>query len=188
MARDFSKYSDEELVELTARQNTLAFASIVNRYKSDIASVVRGMLGNVAEVEDVGLEVFVRFYNSAKNFRGESSVKTYLTRIAINLSLNEIKRRKRKRWLSFEEKPKEDISLNDDFSKQETKELVDMALNQLEPKFKSVIVLRLIQGYSTKEVAEILDLPIGTVLSRLSRAQQKLRQIILSLEKTYDHG
>ncbi|PLX03723.1 MAG: hypothetical protein C0595_06025, partial [Marinilabiliales bacterium] len=78
MARDFSKYSDEELVELTARQNTLAFASIVNRYKSDIASVVRGMLGNVAEVEDVGLEVFVRFYNSAKNFRGESSVKTYL--------------------------------------------------------------------------------------------------------------
>lgn len=176
------------MVQLTAMENTLAFASLVNRYKSDIASVVKGMLGNVAEAEDVGLEVFVRFYNSAKNFRGESSVKTYLTRIAINLSLNEIKSRKRKRWLSFDEKPKEDISLSDDFSKQEIKELVDMALDQLEPKFKSVIVLRLIQGYSTKEVSEILNLPMGTVLSRLSRAQQKLRQIILMLEKTHENG
>jgi len=173
---------------MSASDDKLAFAAIVNRYKNDIAIVIKGMLGNVAEVDDIGLEVFVRFYNSIRKFRGDSALKTYLTRIAINLSLNEIKSRKRKRWLSFDEKPKEIISISDIFSQKDTEEIVNMGLNQLEPKFRSVIVLRLMQGYSTKEVSEILNLPIGTVLSRLSRAQEKLRHIILKLDKTQENG
>ena len=62
-----------------------------------------------------------------------------------------------------------------------SKELIDIALEQLEPKFKSVVVLRLIDGYSTEETAKILNLPLGTVLSRLSRAQLKLKDILSSL-------
>ena len=127
--------------------------------------------------------IFIRFYHSVSKFRGDSSIKTYLTRIAINLSLNELKRRKTKRWLVFEENYKETKTLSDEFEDNEIKEMVNLALDELEPNFRSIVVLRLIQGYSTKESAEILNLPQGTVLSRLARGQKKLRQIILKNEK-----
>jgi RNA polymerase sigma-70 factor (ECF subfamily) len=65
--------------------------------------------------------------------------------------------------------------------KREAKELVDKALKSLDPKFRVVVVMRMLQGYSTKETAEILDLPIGTVLSRLSRAQKQLKDILEKL-------
>ena len=182
LVKDLSTYDDMQLLEMSLKNNSLAFAEIVKRYKDVIATIIKSMLGNVAEAEDVGLEVFVRFYNSASSFRGDSSLKTYLTRIAINLSLNELKRRKKKRLMNIEDVKYagavDHISKNTDL-----KELIDKALEYLEPKFKSVLVLRLVEGYSTKEVGEILQLPQGTVLSRLSRAQEKLRKIILMLDK-----
>jgi RNA polymerase sigma-70 factor (ECF subfamily) len=188
LGKDFSTYSDEKLVKLSAAANAKAFAVLVNKYKDDVAAIVKGMLGDVPEADDVGLEVFIRFYNSASKFRGDSHLKTYLTRIAINLSLNELKSRKNKYMLSIDDSIKENASITDEFSEKEIKDVVNMGLERLEAKFKSVLVLRLIQGYSTKEVAEILNLPLGTVLSRLSRAQQKLRDIILTFDKTYSHG
>lgn len=65
--------------------------------------------------------------------------------------------------------------------KREAKELVNKALMQLDPKFRIVVVMRMLQGYSTKETAEILKLPLGTVLSRLSRAQEQLKEILQKL-------
>ncbi len=62
----------------------------------------------------------------------------------------------------------------------EEKEFVNMAIKKLQPKFQSVIVLRLIDGYSTEETAEILKIPVGTVLSRLARGQQKLKNLLSS--------
>jgi len=188
LGKDFSTYSDEKLVKLSAAANAKAFAVLVNKYKDDVAAVVKGMLGDVPEADDVGLEVFIRFYNSASKFRGDSHLKTYLTRIAINLSLNELKSRKKKYMSSIDDTIRESASISDEFSDKEIKDVVDMGMERLEAKFKSVLVLRLIQGYSTKEVAETLNLPLGTVLSRLSRAQQKLRDVILSFDKTYSHG
>jgi RNA polymerase sigma-70 factor (ECF subfamily) len=69
----------------------------------------------------------------------------------------------------------------DKFAEADSKEQIDKALQQLDPDFRSVVVLRLIKGHSTKETAEILNLPLGTVLSRLSRAQKNLREILTSL-------
>jgi RNA polymerase sigma-70 factor (ECF subfamily) len=183
LREDFAKYSEGELIEAIKHGKQNAFAWLVSQYQNDVARTVIGMLGNVAEADDVGQEVFIRFYHSVSKFRGDSSIKTYLTRIAINLSLNELKRRKVKRWLVFEENYKETKTLSDDFESSEIKELVNLALSELEPNFRSVVVLRLIQGYSTKESAEILNLPQGTVLSRLARGQEKLRQIILRNEE-----
>lgn len=183
MDLNFSKYSDQDLIDSIKKGNQLAFKWLMLQYEKDIAKTVMGMLGNVAEADDVGQETFIRFYNSVSKFRGDSSIKTYLTRIAINLSLNELKRRKAKRWLVFSDNYREDKVSTDDFGKSEIDELVHKALNELEPKFKSVVVLRLLQGYSTKETVDILNLPQGTVLSRLARGQEKLRQIVLNLEK-----
>jgi RNA polymerase sigma-70 factor (ECF subfamily) len=176
------------LVEAIKHGNQSAFTWLVRKYEKDIARTVIGMLGKVAVADDVGQETFIRFYHSVSKFRGDSSIKTYLTRIAINLSLNEIKRGKAKRWLVFKDNYKDDNFISDEFDKKETKQLVQKALSSLEPKFRSVLVLRLLQGYSTKETVEILKLPQGTVLSRLARGQEKLRQIVLNLEKAESYG
>jgi RNA polymerase sigma-70 factor (ECF subfamily) len=139
------------------------------------------MLGHTTEAEDVGQETFVRFYQSLYRFRGESSIGTYLTRIAINLSLNEIRKRKRSRNLLFSknENAIENVpDPHDSKDQKEAKTLVQWGLQKLPPKFRSVIALRLIDGYSTEETAKILNLPVGTVLSRLARAQMKLKAIL----------
>ena len=173
--------TDEEIVNAVREGNLDAYEELVKRHESRVAATVIGMLGNCPEADDVGQETFIRFFQNIKKFRGESSVGTYLTRIAINLSLNELKRRKRRRN-RFSEKSSD--QLTDVMDNQNTnlyndeKETVQQAIQKLEPKFRSVVVLRLIEGYSTKEAAEILKVPVGTILSRLTRAQMKLREML----------
>ncbi len=87
--------SDIELIEKTKAGDQRAFGQLVSRHQSRVAATVIGMLGNSPEADDIGQEVFVRFYRSIVSFRGEANLSTYLTRIAINLSLNELKRRKK---------------------------------------------------------------------------------------------
>jgi RNA polymerase sigma-70 factor (ECF subfamily) len=173
--------SDRDLVEAARQGDSNAFKELVRRFEPVVAATVIGMLGNCTEAEDVGQETFIRFYKSLKNFRGDSSVRTYLTRIAMNLSLNEIKRRRRRRLL-FSWKPVEEFHDIADPKRRDPEdldtEIVSRAIQGLEEPFRAVIVLRLIDGYSTRETADILDLPVGTVLSRLSRAQKKLREIL----------
>lgn len=143
------------------------------------------MLGDTAEADDVAQETFIRLFNALHQFRGDAQLNTYLTRIAINLSLNALKKRQRnqKRFLLFQRdddsvKQMEDTAMNPE--RQDTKELVQRALQQLEPEFRSVVVLRLLDGFSVKETAEILNVPQGTVASRLARGQLKLKEIMES--------
>jgi RNA polymerase sigma-70 factor (ECF subfamily) len=74
-----------------------------------------------------------------------------------------------------------EIADQDNEEKREAKEIVNKALQSLDPKFRVIVMMRMLQGYSTKETAEILDLPLGTVLSRLSRAQEQLKDILKKL-------
>ncbi len=186
--------TDIELVEMARNGNPQAFKILIQRHQKRVATTVLGMLGNTVEADDVGQETFIRFYRALPNFRGDSAVGTYLTRIAINLALNELKRRKKRSFLSFftianpnsDNSDEYEVPIADDSEtpeKYESKELVQKALLHLDPKFRSVIVLRLIEGYSTQETADLLDLPLGTVLSRLTRAQDKLKQIIQQIEQ-----
>lgn len=180
MERDIG-VTEAELVAAARAGDDGAFAEIVRLCEPAVAATIFGMLGDCAEAEDVGQETFVRFYKSLDRFRGESSVKTYLVRIAINLSLNEIKRRKRRRLL-FSPRPVEehlDLPAADGVRGQSgDKELVAKALESLEDKYRSVVVLRLLDGYSTGETAGILGIPVGTVLSRLARAQDKMKRAL----------
>jgi RNA polymerase sigma-70 factor (ECF subfamily) len=178
------KISDKDLVQRARNGDNNAFRRLVEQNQHKVAATVIGMLGNCPEADDVGQETFVRFYRSLDQFRGESSVGTYLTQIAINLSLNELKRRKRRNTLFFsrsEVKMETATEKNDPKKKKELKEIVRLGLEKLDPKHRAVAVLRLIEGYSTKETARILRLPAGTVLSRLARAQKKLREILAPL-------
>lgn len=165
--------SDDLLVKKSVEGDLIAFKTLVIRYEGKVAGVVKSMIGNTEEAADVGQEVFIRFYESLRKFRGESSVGTYLVRIAINLSLNEIKKRKRRFLFFTNEEAGSNIALKED--KKDLKEMLDYEFNQLDPDFKAVATLRLVEGYSTEETAALLQIPLGTVLSRLARAQKKLR-------------
>jgi RNA polymerase sigma-70 factor (ECF subfamily) len=179
---NYSELEDRELVEKARAGSKAAFAGLVRKYEQTVAGVVIGMLGQGADAEDVGQNVFIRFYKALDDYRGEAALGTYLTRIAINLSLNELKRRRRMNMFFY--KPQQDspdLDFKEEQDRQDeydTKKAVNHALQQLEPKFRSVVVLRMLQGYSTKETADILKLPLGTVLSRLSRAQEKLKDLL----------
>jgi RNA polymerase sigma-70 factor (ECF subfamily) len=110
---------------------------------------------------------------------------TYIQKIAINLTLNEIKRRKRF-FSMFSQKGNNEmyeyeIADFDSEERRDANELVNKALMRLDPKFRIVVAMRMLQGYSTKETAEILEVPLGTVLSRLSRAQEQLKEILENL-------
>ncbi len=164
--------SDEVLIGKCKGGDMAAFKMLVVRHEGKVAGVIRSMLGPTPEAEDVGQEVFIRFYDALGKFRGEAQVGTYLIRIAINLSLNELKKKKRTsaRFTTMEaaaNKGTEDMM--------DLNEQLNFEFSQLEPEFQTVATLRLIEGYSTEETSDILSIPIGTVLSRLARAQQKLR-------------
>jgi len=172
--------TDQELIKQAREGSNQAFEQVIKKYESQVAATVIGMLGKCDAADDVGQEVFIRFHKSINRFREDSALGTYLTRIAINLSLNELKRIKRR--LSFFTKPEENGRVepsnnpDDAITLNERQGLVQNAIRKLEPKFRAVIVLRLIEGYSTEETAAILNIPMGTVLSRLSRAQKKLKE------------
>ncbi|MGI6779171.1 MAG: RNA polymerase sigma factor [Bacteroidales bacterium] len=180
---DYSSIEDFQLIDKAISGDDNAFAELVKRYQQAIAKIVISMLGPGEDAQDVGQQVFIRFFRALEDFRGESTVLTYLTRIAINLSLNELNRRKRFFTLFSKatEIAKENYTMADETNIEydfEIKELINNALQSLQPKYRSVIVLRMMEGYTTKETAKILNLPIGTVLSRLSRAQDKLKEIL----------
>lgn len=172
--------SDQQLIILSQKGDQLAFREIVNRYRSRVAATVIGMLGHTPEAEDAGQETFIRLYRGLGQFRGDASLGTYLTRIAINVALNEIKRQK-KRGEFLHDRTIEDLQIADQNSEapaDSSKEIIRRGLQHLEPEFRAVILLRIFEGFTTQDTATILDIPVGTVLSRLSRAQKKLREVI----------
>ncbi|MCB0279360.1 MAG: sigma-70 family RNA polymerase sigma factor [Calditrichaeota bacterium] len=172
--------TEEELVSALKAGNKAAFKDVIKQYESLVAATTISMLGRTVEAEDIGQETFIQFYKYIDNFRGDSSIGTYLTRIAMNLSLNELKRRKRRRFF-FKDTEEEFIDPANPVKGMEDRELVHKAMQQLDEKYKSVITLRLIDGLSTRQTSEHLNLPEGTILSRLARGQEKLRHIIDSL-------
>lgn len=186
MINDTYTATDEnDLVKASLNGDQNAFGEIVTRYQKMVARTVKGMLGDSVFAEDIGQEVFINLFHSLSEFRGEAKLSTYIQKIAINLTLNEIKRRKRF-FSMFSQKGNNEmyefeIADHDSEEKREASEIVNKALLAMEPKFRAILIMRMLQGYSTKETAEILNLPIGTVLSRLSRAQEQIRHILKKL-------
>ncbi|MFH1686540.1 MAG: RNA polymerase sigma factor [bacterium] len=173
--------TDKELVAASSKGDMRAFEKLVKRLEPRVAATVISMLGNSPEVDDVGQETFVRFYKALDQYRGDSSVASYVTRIAMNLSLNELKRRKR--WFGLFSADDSDLvqaagAGGNSEATYDDRELVRMALQQLTPEYRAVVVLRIMEGYSTEETANILKIPVGTVTSRLARGQAKLKDIV----------
>jgi RNA polymerase sigma-70 factor (ECF subfamily) len=185
ITESYRQKDDNMLVSESLMGDMQAFSEIVSRYQGMVARTIKGMLGDTVFSEDIGQEVFIKLFYSLSDFRREAKLSTYIQKIAVNLTLNEIKRRKK--FFSIfaqagnSEMHEFDVAAHGTEESRDANEIVSKALNMLEPKFRIVVIMRMLQGYSTKETAEILELPLGTVLSRLSRAQEQLRGILQKL-------
>jgi RNA polymerase sigma-70 factor (ECF subfamily) len=176
-----SEYNESKLIRQAREGNEEAFRQLVTSHEQRIRATAYGMLGDIQQAEDIAQEVFIQFFKNLNRFRGEAALSTYLTRIAINLSLNELERIKRRRMRFQDIKEENGLPEEpgpDKARELEVREILEQGLRRLEPEFRVVLALRLIEGYSLKETAQILQLPVGTVASRLSRAQEKLKNLI----------
>ena len=173
---------DAALVARARRGDDDAFRRLVERHQAAVARTVFGMLGSRDDADDVGQETFVRFHQALDAFRGESSVRTYLVRIAMSCALNALRstRRRELRFVSNDAAIAEAVDPGAEIvpADASTAQRIRLALDALSAEHRAVVVLRLLDECSTKEAAEILQIPEGTVLSRLSRAVRQLRVIL----------
>ncbi|MCC7052730.1 MAG: RNA polymerase sigma factor [Gemmatimonadaceae bacterium] len=171
--------NDADLVARARRGDDDAFRRLVERHQAAVARTVFGMLGAGDDADDAGQETFVRFHQALDSFRGDSSVRTYLVRIAMSVSLNALRSRTRRetRFVSDDTAIEHavDETTGAAMPDGDTAERIRLALDALSEEHRAVVVLRLLEERSTRETAEILEVPEGTVLSRLSRAVRQLR-------------
>ncbi len=173
------------LIEQFLAGDEAGFAMLVKRYQNKVLNIVYSLLGQSGEAEDIAQEVFMKVYHGLRSFRKEAQFATWLYRICVNTTYNYIKAHKR--FLPLEEAQTQDafpkIAAHS-LEAQETKELVNKAIAELPFHFRSVLVLKEIEGLSYKEIARTLSCRIGTVESRLFRARELLRKSLTPLLKT----
>jgi len=164
---------EPELIRRSKGGSREAFGQLVSRYQVPVYRVVRGILGSPSESEDVAQEVFLKGYANLAKFRGESGFFTWLYRIAVNEAL---RARKRRAFANADALP--EVEAPPPAPSEEdapTLATLEKLLRKLSDEFRSIVVLRDIEGLSYSEIAETLEIPIGTVESRLFRARQELR-------------
>lgn len=170
---------DNMLVQSFLNGNQSAFNYIVMKYQKKTYSIVQKLLLNSIYVDDVTQEVFVKLYNSLKAFRGDSSLMTYIYRIAINMSLNHLKQNRR--WYVHTYDTEEDnIELKDPYNidieldKETIAKHIENAINSLPEQQRIVFQLRFYENLSYEKLSEILDKPIGTLKATYFFAFKKL--------------
>jgi RNA polymerase sigma-70 factor (ECF subfamily) len=179
---------DAELVAGALGGDQAAFAELVRRYQDRLFGLVRGYTRSAAEIEDIVQETFLKAYSKLDSYRAESSFSTWLCRIAVNTALDQLKRRGRSpvvdgsgsEW-SLEEPseatpgpPPPDARLE----RAELRAITEAVLDTLPEPFRSVLVLREFEELSYLEIAELLDISIGTVESRLFRARARFKEAL----------
>lgn len=185
--RDQAPVEDAVLVTRAQGGDRKAFRELVERHQQSITLTVVSMLGRSSDVDDVVQDVFLKCYQTLDKFRGEAAFATYIKKMAMNKSLDVLRRRKRffGRFLSKDDETRfiaEPVyDTRDTIELDEQARFVHAAIDALPAKHRAVVVLRMIEGYSTEETAQLLDLAYGTVLSRLSRAQKKLKDVLAPL-------
>ena len=182
--------SDSELLDRSRGGDMGAFRQLVERFHGRLLATATGMLGPGADAEEVVQETLIRFYRSLQRFEGRSALGTYLTRITMNEAVKAINRKKRwnMRFLSRDDPDKplvDPVQELRDAPIEQAERIASIrnAVQSLKPEFRSVVVLRFLNEYSTLECSRILGIPPGTVMSRLSRALDKLSPTLKNLHE-----
>jgi RNA polymerase sigma-70 factor, ECF subfamily len=176
--------ADRGLVDAAAAGDRDAFDELVLRHHPAVIGLVRALTGGREDAEDLAQETFVRAWKSLRSFRGESSFRTWLHRVAINVirTFHAREARMRRFVLPRREAPQEPASsappIDTDLAR---RQIVERSLAALPEDLRVAVTLRDLQGLEYREIAEMLALPIGTVESRIFRARQRLRPLLAPL-------
>jgi RNA polymerase sigma-70 factor (ECF subfamily) len=177
-----------ELVNRAREGDAAAFSTLLNRYESKIFRLAMNITQNREDAEDVLQEAFLKAYEHLDQFQGNSRFYTWIVRIAVNQALMKLRKRKTDRSVSLDEQidtgedtvVREIASWDPDpeqqFSQDELHTILTEAVDQLAPIYRAVFMLRDVEGLSTEETAEALELSIPAVKSRLLRARLQLRE------------
>ena len=181
LANSFDQKSDEALITLFQQGEEGVFRVLVDRYQEKLRNLIYSIFNEPEIVDDLAQEVLIKAYEGLQNFRFQSSFYTWLYRIAVNRSRDEMRKRKIRKWLPLQTMMESsDREFHDKMTTQpdmnDAKEIVGRGLQQLPEKFRLAIVLKDIDGLSYEQMAEVLQCEIGTVKSRLSRARAMLRK------------
>ncbi len=188
---------DTALVQRFTKGDESAFTELVNRYRGRIYGLTLNLLHNAADAEEITQDTFIRAYRGLSRFRGDSSLSTWLHRIALNLARNRywyFFRRRRQHWMSLDRPLSEEsdatfadlVAASDHDPAQETvtgefTALVAACMERLDHKHREILIMRNVLDLSYEEIARALGINVGTVKSRIARAREYLRSLLTEL-------
>ncbi len=175
---------DRALVEAAAAGSREAFDELVRRHQVAIVGLARVLTSGRGDAEDLAQEVFVRAWKNLRTFRGDSAFRTWLHRVAINVVRTSQSRAGR--WMQiFTDSPVEppDVPSRDEpvDASLARRQVIEQALAALPDELRVAVTLRDMQGLDYREIADLLNVPIGTVESRIFRARQRLKPLLAPL-------
>ncbi len=174
--------SDLELIEAFRQGEESAFNEIVLRYQEKVYWVARRFLSSHADTDDIVQEVFIKAYERIREFRGESGLYTWLYRIAVNASLNALRRQKIRDFLQIDSLLEHEDTLGnrpDQAAEQdEQKRLIEEAIQRLPEKQKAVFIMRYLDDLSYEEIAEVLKTSVGGLKANYFHALRKIEDYV----------
>jgi RNA polymerase sigma-70 factor (ECF subfamily) len=183
-----AREDDSALLQGLRSGQETAYESLIQRFEQPIYNIISRLLDDPADAADVVQEVFLKVFRNVGTFRGESSLKTWIYRIAVNEARNQ------RRWFSRHRRQEVNLEADepgDGYQNwlpdpgrspfevtldHETQGLIEAALAEVNPKFRAALVLREIEGLSYEEIGEILEISLGTVKSRILRGRDALKK------------
>jgi RNA polymerase sigma-70 factor (ECF subfamily) len=156
-----------------------AFASLVQKFQDRVFSVAYGVIGNQQDAEDIAQETFINAYKGVAKLNNVEGFYKWLLRIAVNTSINYKKSLANARHIPIDDIPEpvyQGETPEEHLDKRESIKTLGLVLSELTPEHKAILVLREIEGLAYDEIATLLEIPLGTVKSRINHAREKLRQ------------
>ncbi len=191
---DHSSADDKSLVRAAQKGDLIAFEELVARHRDKIYARAYSMMRNEEDAIDLSQEAWVKAWQRLKQFQGESSFGTWMTRIVINLCLDQLRRHKRQRAESIEAMDEESggverhmpvvtVNPTERLERVELRQRIDQALSQLSEAHRTALVLCEFEGMEYKEIAKAMECSIGTVMSRLFYARRKMAVLLSDLRR-----
>jgi RNA polymerase sigma-70 factor, ECF subfamily len=188
-AREAEAAEDRDLVEKAKTGDRRAFGKLVEKYQRRVYSLAFGILRQREDAWDVAQEAFVKAYKKLDRFEGTAAFYTWLYRITYNLSIDTLREKARRETVDLDgsRKLEEALAESDQpaeahpdqmAQRKELHRVLQVAMSKLSDKHRAIIVLREVEGLSYEEMAEVLDISKGTVMSRLFHARQNLQTLL----------
>jgi len=194
MDQDYPALAEQDLVRLAQKGGLAAFEELVARHRDKIYARAYSMMRNEDDALDLSQDAWVKGWRRLEQFQGDSSFVTWMTRIVINLCLDQLRKHKRQRTESIEAMDEESggverqmpvVTTNptEGLERGELRQRIDRALAQLSHEHRTVLVLHEFEELEYKEIAKRMNCSIGTVMSRLFYARRRMASLLVGLKR-----